>query len=62
MQNEELITQFLALAFMYIREEKSIDFYAKRMHMNAEDLNALLYEVNRKRFAEWVEWLDIQVA
>jgi len=62
MQNEELITQFLALAFMYVREEKSPDFYAKRMHVSAEDLDALLYEVNRKRFVEWMEWLDIQVA
>ena len=58
MKTEELITKFLALVFMYIREEKSIDFYAGRMNINALELNALLYEVNKKEFPEWIEWLD----
>ena len=58
MKTEELITKFLALAFMYIREEKSIDFYAGRMNIDASELSALLYEVNRKEFSEWIEWLD----
>ena len=58
MKTEELITQFLALAFMYIREERSIDFYAGKMNIDALELNALLYDVNKKGFPEWMEWID----
>ena len=61
MKKEELITQFLALSTMYIHEEKSIDFYAERMSMNAMELNALLYDVNRKDFFEWMEWMDTRI-
>ena len=61
MKIEELITRFLALVFMYIHEEKSIDFYAERMNINALELNALLYDVNGKEFTEWMEWLDTRI-
>jgi len=61
MKTEMLITRFLALAFMYVHEEKSIDFYAERMNIDATKLNALLYDVNKKGFSEWMEWLDTQI-
>ena len=61
MKTEELITKFLALAFMYIREEKNIDFYAEKMNLNALKLNILLHNINRKEFPEWMEWLDVNI-
>ena len=61
MDTEELITKFLALTFMYIREEKSIDFYAGKMNLNALELNTLLHNINRKEFPEWIKWLDVNI-
>ena len=61
MKTEELITQFLALVFMYTHEEKSIDFYSGRMNIDALELNTLLYNVNGKGFHEWIEWLDTRI-
>ena len=57
MKTEEFVTQFLTLAIMYIHEEKSIDFYAEKMNMNAVELNALMYDINKKEFNEWIEWI-----
>ena len=61
METEKVITKFLALALMYIHEEKSIDFYAERMDINGSELNALLYDVNGKKFHEWIEWLGTRI-
>ena len=58
MKKEMVITRFLALVFMYIHEEKSIDFYAERMNIDALELNALLYDVNKKGFLSgWNGWI-----
>jgi len=61
MEEKDLITQFLALALMYIHEEKEVEFYAGRMNIEAERLNALLYDANGKEFSEWIEWLGTRI-
>jgi len=61
MEEKDLINQFLALALMYIHEEKSIEFYAERMNIKPENLNALLYDVSKREFVEWIEWLNSRV-
>ena len=61
MEEKDLITQFLALALMYIHEEKSIEFYAGRMNIESEKLNGLLYDASKREFVEWIEWLNSRI-
>jgi hypothetical protein len=61
MNNEDIITRFLALTLMYIHEEKNIEFYAGKMNVEADNLDKILIDVSGKGFPEWIAWLDKRI-
>ena len=58
MEQEKTVTDFLALAYMYFREEKNIDFYAERIGVSSEALGTLLEEISGKKFEDWLEHIE----
>lgn len=59
---ETLLQQFIELVFKYHRQERSITFYARMMHLTPKYLSKVIKETSGKSISEWVDEMVIIMA
>jgi hypothetical protein len=58
MENEKIFLDFIKLAYMYFREEKNIEFYAKGLDITQQMLKKVIEESSDKNFEKWLELFE----
>ena len=58
MDTENIFVGFLKLAHTYFRDEKSIEFYAERLGIAENWLDAIIEGFSDKSFDNWLETFE----
>ncbi len=58
MEEVKLFIRFLKLVKKYFRKEHSIDFYAKKLGVEAEELSRIIWETSDSNLLDWIKLLE----
>ena len=54
-RREEFFERFMELLTQYHKQERSMGFYAERLHITPKYLSSVIKEVSGKSAAEWID-------